>query len=448
METKLEKNVWILTIPIFIELAFFILMGSVDTLMISFYEKITPSAVGSVAAVGNASTVINLFGVLLNVVATGIGVVVSQYLGAKKQKEAKEAISSGILMQVFVGLFISLLLIFLGNLLFIVIETPVEIRTLSYDYLFYTAISLIFVSIGNAISAGLRSFGHAKKVMYTVIFANLGNVFFNYMFIFGRFGVNEMGVAGSAISTLIMRFIQLVILMFLLKRLIGVKPLKPTYNQEHSKKILRIGIPSALENMTYNLMQFVVLSFINKLGTQVISARTFVNTIMSYIFLFSGAFASGNAIVTGYYIGEGDYQGAYKNTLKTVLSTSVIVLVIVTVINLLSYQIASLLTEDKVVIQTIRNVLWVCFLLEIGRVLNLVVIQSLRATGDTLFPLIMAVISMLGLGIPFAYMFSNTLGLGLVGIYLGYSVDEMFRGVIMTVRWLKKSWMNRSLVEG
>ncbi len=448
METKLEKNVWILTIPIFIELAFFILMGSVDTLMISFYEKITPSAVGSVAAVGNASTVINLFGVLLNVVATGIGVVVSQYLGAKKQKEAKETISSGILMQVFVGLFISLLLIFLGNLLFIVIETPVEIRTLSYDYLFYTAISLIFVSIGNAISAGLRSFGHAKKVMYTVIFANLGNVFFNYMFIFGRFGVNEMGVAGSAISTLIMRFIQLLILMFLLKRLIGVKSLKPTYNQEHSKKILHIGIPSALENMTYNLMQFVVLSFINKLGTQVISARTFVNTIMSYIFLFSGAFASGNAIVTGYYIGEGDYQGAYKNTLKTVLSTSVIVLVIVTVINLLSYQIASLLTEDKVVIQTIRNVLWVCFLLEIGRVLNLVVIQSLRATGDTLFPLIMAVISMLGLGIPFAYLFSNTLGLGLVGIYLGYSVDEMFRGIIMTVRWLKKSWMNRSLVEG
>jgi Na+-driven multidrug efflux pump len=191
-----------------------------------------------------------------------------------------------------------------------------------------------------------------------------------------------------------------------------------------------------------------VLSFINKLGTQVISARTFVNTIMSYIFLFSGAFASGNAIVTGYYVGEGDYQGAYKNTLKTVLSTSVIVLIIVTAINLFSYQIASLLTEDKVVIQTIRNVLWVCFLLEIGRVLNLVVIQSLRATGDTLFPLIMAVISMLGLGIPFAYLFSNTLGLGLVGIYLGYSVDEMFRGVIMTVRWLKKSWMNRSLVEG
>lgn len=448
MNHKIEKNVWVLTIPIFIELAFFVLMGSVDTLMISFYEKVTPTAIGSVAAVGNASTVINLFGVLINVVSTGIGVVVSQYLGAKKLKDAKESIESGIFMQVFIGLLISILLISTGNLLFHLIKTPNEIMSLSYDYLFFTAISLVFVSIGNAISAGLRSYGHAKSVMYTVVFANFGNVFFNYMFIYGHFGAKEMGVAGAAIATLLMRFIQLIILAILLKKYIGVSVFTPKLRKNHTDKILKIGIPSALENMTYNVMQFVVLSFINKLGTQMISARTYVNTIMSYIFLFSGAFASGNAIVTGYYVGEKDYEGAYKNTLKTVLYTSLIVLGVVFIVNICSYQITRLLTEDVVIIKAVRQVLIVCFMLEIGRVLNLVVIQSLRATGDTLFPLIMAVISMLGLGIPFSYLFSHTLELGLVGIYLGYSVDELFRGIIMAVRWIKKTWMNKSLIEG
>ena len=101
MHKKLQKNIFILTLPIFIELTFFILMGSVDTIMISNYEKVNSFAYGSVAAVGNASTVINLFGVLLNVVSTGISVVVSQYLGAKKESDAKKTILTGIILQFF-----------------------------------------------------------------------------------------------------------------------------------------------------------------------------------------------------------------------------------------------------------------------------------------------------------------------------------------------------------
>jgi Na+-driven multidrug efflux pump len=85
-------------------------------------------------------------------------------------------------------------------------------------------------------------------------------------------------------------------------------------------------------------------------------------------------------------------------------------------------------------------------LLEIGRALNLIIIQALRATGDTTFPLVMAIISMLGIGITAAYVYSNVWQLGLLGIYLGLSTDELFRGLVMLFRWLKKSWVNKSLV--
>ncbi len=447
MTKKLQKNIFILTFPIFIELLFFILMGSVDTIMISGYEKANLFAIGSVAAVGNASTVINLFGVLINIVSAGISVVVSQYLGAKNEDGAKKAILTGILMQFIIGMLIATTLLTFGNLLFRLIETPIEIQSLSYDYLFYTAISLLFVAISNAISSALRSYGHTHEVMITVIIANVFNIVFNFIFIYGYLGAPEMGVAGAAVSTLLMRFLTMLVTFVFLNKLIGLSILNIRYDRSSMQKILKVGIPSALENMTYNLMQFVILSFVNKLGTEMITARTYVNTVLSYIYLFSGAFAAGNAIITGYYIGEEDYEGAYRNTLRTTVITILVVTFATLVVNLLLPFIAGLLTDNEAIIKTMRQIFLFVILLEIGRSLNLVIIQSLRAAGDTTFPLVMAIISMLGIGITASYLLSNTLHMGLLGIYLGITCDEFFRGLTMLIRWFKKVWMNKSLVK-
>lgn len=448
MHKKLQKNIFILTIPIFIELAFFIMMGTVDTIMISGYEKANSFAIGSVAAVGNASTVINLFGVLLNVVSTGISVVVSQYLGAKKESDAKKTILTGIIIQFFIGILIAGLLLLLGQSLFRLIGTPEEIINLSYQYLFYTAISLLFIAISNAISASLRSYGKTTAVMVTVIIANIFNIVFNFIFIYGYFGLPELGVAGAAISTMLMRFMIMLVSFGLLKGLLGLSIFKLSFHKIYMRKIFKVGIPSALENMTYNLLHFVILSFVNKLGTEMITARTYINTMLSYIYLFSGAFASANAIITGYLIGEEDTEGAFKNTLRTTAYTVVIVTCVVVLVNLLSTPIARFFTDDPVIIHTMKQVLKFAILLEIGRALNLVIIQSLRASGDTTFPLVMAIISMLGIGITATYVFSNTLGLGLLGIYLGLSTEELFRGLTMLYRWLRRSWIGKSLIRG
>jgi putative MATE family efflux protein len=447
MTKKLQKNILILTFPIFIELLFFILMGSVDTFMISGYEKANAFALGSVAAVGNASTVINLFGVLINIVSAGISVVVSQYLGAKNEEGAKKTILTGILMQVFIGMLIAGTLLIFGNLLFKLIDTPVEIQGLSYDYLFYTAISLFFVAISNSISSALRAYGHTHEVMITVIAANIFNIVFNFIFIYGYLGAPEMGVAGAAVSTMLMRFFTMLITFVLLKRLIGLSITQIRYDQRNMRKIIKVGLPSALENMTYNLMQFVILSFVNQLGTEMITARTYVNTVLSYIFLFSASFAAGNAIITGYYIGEEDYEGAYKNTLKTTAMAIGVVTIATIAVNLLLPLIANALTDNPVIIKTMRQIFLFVILLEIGRSLNLVIIQALRSAGDTTFPLVMAIISMLGIGITASYLFTNTLPLGLLGIYLGITCDEFFRGVTMLIRWFKKVWMHKSLVK-
>ena len=77
---------------------------------------------------------------------------------------------------------------------------------------------------------------------------------------------------------------------------------------------------------------------------------------------------------------------------------------------------------------------------EPGRILNVIIINSLRATGDTKFPVIMAVISMWGISVPLGCFLGIYMGWGLTGIWLGFAADEWVRGIAMVLRWKSKAW--------
>ncbi len=427
-------------IPIFIELALFILMGTIDTVMISIYEN-SKGLFGSVAAVGNASTVLNLFGVLINVISTGVGVVVSQYLGAKKYDEANQTVGTGVIIQIAVGIFIMVLLMTTGNALFSLIDTPNAIKGLAYDYLFYGSIGIIFVSITGAINAGLRSNGKGRQIVSGAVIANVGNILFNIIFIYGFWFIPELGVAGAAIATTLMRFMMLIVASIYLYKYVGHNVFKSKINKVHLNKILKIGLPSALENMSYNVLQFTILGFINKFGEGVITARTYANTITSYIFLFSGSFASANSIIVGYFVGEKEYLSAIKNTRKVTIIALIISFSVTMLINFLRVPIVGLLTKDEFIAKEVYKVLFLAIFIEVGRVLNMVHIQALRSANDTKVPLFTAILSMFGVGITFAYIFSIPLEMGMFGVYLGLLLDECLRGILNMVRFNKKRWL-------
>ena len=181
--------------PTFIELLFFMLMGTVDTLMLSNYSDY---AVGSV---GNSNTLIMMFAVLLLVVANGVAVLVSQYLGAKKSDVAHRVIGSGLIINLFVGFILASTLVLSADLLLNLVNTKVELFADSKTYLQVIAMSLFFVAISNVITASLRSYGFAKYITFVVMGANLLNILGNYVLINGHWGFPRLGVYGAALST-------------------------------------------------------------------------------------------------------------------------------------------------------------------------------------------------------------------------------------------------------
>ncbi len=414
------------------------LMGTMDTLMLSNYSDY------AVGAVGNSTTLINMFAVLLLIVANGVAVLVSQYLGAKKEHVAFRIIGNGLIVNFFVGLILSATIIASAPLILSLVNTENVLFAGSMDYLQVVGGSLLFVAVSNIATASLRSYNRAKYITYVVVVANILNIIGNFILIYGYLGFPSLGVLGAGISTLIVRIMMMITYLILLRKVIGVHLLKSRLYKDTTKQILKIGVPSALESWTYTLMQGVVLSMINRLGSDFTTARTYINTILTYIYIFSLAFASANAVMTGYYIGQKDYIKAHQESIKTAIRSFFIVFIMTLIVNLFSGSIMTLFTDNQTIVNTVRTVLWLAIILEFSRSLNLIFIQALRSAGDATFPLIMAVISMLGIAIPSAYVFGIVLGLGLFGIYMAYALDELIRAIFMVIRWQSRKWEAKS----
>lgn len=421
--------------PAFIELLFFMLMGTIDTLMLSSYDDF------AVGAVGNAVTLINMFAVLILVISTGVAILVSQHIGANQEERAKQVIGTGLIVNICVGLVLASGLYLLASPLLKMVNTDVIIFDDSMTYLRIISLSLFFLAISNVITGSLRSFGYARYVTYIVVFGNILNIIGNYLLIYGRLGFPSLGVFGASLSTLVVRGIMLMMFLVMLRQTLRVRKEHLRLNRMHLKKVLGIGLPSALESWVYTLMQGTILSIINGLGAEYVVARTYINTMLTYVYVCSLALATANAIITGYAVGEKDYEKAYRHTFDVVIKSFMVVGVVTLLLNIFSYQVLSLFTSNPMIIRIARNVLWIVIFLEIGRATNLVIIQALRSSGDARYPLRMAIISMLGLAIPLAFILARTLSLGLFGIYLALAFDEMHRAFWMAKRWRSKRWI-------
>jgi len=439
----MQKNLFKLSWPIYIELLFFMLMGIADTLMLSQYSDL------AVASVGNANRIVGLFTVLLNVVAIGVGVVVSQYIGAGEKKEAKSAIKAGIYSNFLIGIIIFLVLQTLGSLIFRIINVDASIVSDSLLYLRIVSFGLLFLSITQATSSGFKSFGMTKTIMVVVGATNVLNVILNFFLIFGIGPFPELGVRGAAISTTFSKGIMVIVALTLLYKRLGVHPFFVHFRplRVHFTKIIKIGLPSAAEHFTYQFTQVIILGFVNTIGVAAVTTQIYVQNLTMPVLVFALAVAQGNQVIVGWHVGAREYDDAYKRTLRSLKIAVAGVVVIVLVMYFNASHLLRFFTDDETIISMGQRVMTVVIFLEMGRLSNLVVIQSLRATGDVIFPVVIGIMSMFGVSVVLSYVLGLHFGLGLIGIYIGFAADEITRGTLVFIRWLRKDWIGKRVIE-
>ncbi|MBV5113481.1 MATE family efflux transporter [Bacillus altitudinis] len=440
VQAKSEKShpsLFALTWPIFIEISLYMLMGSADTLMLSQYSD------NSVAAVGVSNQLLNLLIVMFSFITTGTTIVIAQLLGAGRKQEATQV--------AYVSLGTNFLISFVISLLMFVLAVPIlHMMGLSSELMPDATVFLQIVGLLSFIqalimtySAILKSYGFTRDTMYVTIGMNLLNVAGNYLVIFGPFGFPVLGVMGVALSTSFARLIGLTAMILIVRHRIGLRfSFKRMFyiQRTHLKKLLKIGIPSAGEQLSYNGSQMIITLFITFMGTQALAAKVYTQNLMMFIMLFGAAISQGTQILIGRLIGAKEFDAAYRRCMKSLYWAIAISLLSSTALSLSSTHLLTFFTSNSEIIQIASLLLILTIILEPGRSFNMVIINSLRAAGDAKFPVYMAMISMWGIGLPIAYLLGIQLEMGLIGVWISFIVDEWVRGIFMYRRWRSRVW--------
>jgi putative MATE family efflux protein len=433
-----------ITWPIFVELFLQVIMGSTDTIMLSHISD------DAVAAVGVANQLIFLCILIFSFVSSGTAVVLSQYLGAGLKDETKKVTAISITLNLVIGLVISLFMVIFRTELVSFFHLPEHIAELGEQYLMIVGGTVFLQAVLITVSSILRANGYTRDAMMISITMNVIHLIGNAILIFGLMGFPEMGVIGVSISTAISRAIALALILKLLYDRIPINLKLRDYitiDGIQIKRILKIGVPAAGEQICFNLSQLAITAIIAMLGAASLTTRVYTQNIISFILVFGLAMGQGTQILIGYKAGARDFEGAYHQLLKSLRYSLVMTVAIAIVVAIFREPLLSFFTKDDEIISMGSTLLLLCLILEPGRTFNLVVINSLRATGDANISLIMGFISMWGISVPLAYFLGIHLGFGLQGIWIAFIVDEWFRGITMYFRWRSRVWEKKVLVQ-
>lgn len=430
--------------PIFIETALVLMLGVVDTIMLSQHSD------EAVAAVGVVNQLIHLAVLVFQVISFGTTVLCSQYLGAKLKERMVQTTGVAILLNTITGLLMSAALYFGSSTLLHLMGLRPELYTEALNYMHIVGAFMFFQAISLAISASLRA---ADKVMYPMmvtVVVNILNIIGNYVLIFGKFGAPALGVEGAAISTSIARGVSMLILFIILfKKHIPSFPMKlfRPFPWIELKNLLKIGLPSAGEEISYSSTQVVITYFINMLGNEALATRTYCWNMLFFVLVFSISIAQAGSILIGHLVGQRRVQAAYlmgRFTHNISISISFFLALFMAIIG---GEVLNMLTDNPEIIELGKGVFWINVFLEVGRATNIWATQSLRATGDVNFPFYVGIVVQWIVSVGGSYLLGVHWGFGLLGMWASFALDEDIRGAIFVFRWKSKKWATKGFVK-
>lgn len=438
LKTRLRKITW----PILIELILMSLLGSIDIFMLSKYSD---NAVAVVGIINQLTWMINL---AFSIITAGTAILLTQYIGAKQsKKDIVQVCGISFTINTVIGAIVSILMLAGGASLFKLLNTPNELALLGNGYMKIIGGFTFVVALMMTSTAILRSYGHTKTCMKITLLMNVINVVGNYMLIFGKLGMPELGVSGAAIATSFSRVVALVFLLYKVYKVVlfdFTKKMLKNINIQHFKNIIKIGIPTVGEQFSYNITQLIITSFINTMSISSIAAKGYVNNIVFVSFMFSAAVGQGLSIIIGQLIGEGEKEKAYALYKYGIKISLVITFVSSIGLALAGRFIMGIFTDNKEIIAISFLLLIVDIVLEPGRALNLVGINGIRATGDVKYPVYIAIFSMWTFAVGLAYFLGIVMKMGLVGIWIAFAIDEWVRGILIYRRWKSRKWESKA----
>ena len=293
-----------------------------------FYNMVDSVVVGNfvgknaLAAVGTCGSICFLFFSLSGGLASGIGIIVAQYFGAKNNKGVRTTIASSYFVLIISSVIVTLIGIILCRPILKLISCPPSILDDAAIYLRYTVLGMIFIAFYNGVSSILRALGDSKTPLYFLILASIINVVLDLVFVvyfkWGVFGVSVATVLAQAISAVTsLIYAHTKVSYFRL----SAKDLLP--NMTIVARSFKLGVPMAMQSSLIAISCIVLQGVVNSFGETVMAAFTIQNRIEQLVQMPYQSLSAAVTTFAGQNYGAGDIkrvrQGMRKSSLISLI---------------------------------------------------------------------------------------------------------------------------------
>ena len=430
-------------------------IGACDTVMVSSVGE------AGVSGVSLIDQLTQLFIQLFAAFATGGAVVSSQYLGHKSDEKARTAARQLLNISTFVALVIIAICLplrhFILNLIYGKIDESVMQNALIYFV--WVLLSFPFLAIYNSCAALFRSMGNSKISLKVSLMMNLTNIAGNAVLIYGA----KIGVAGAGIATLASRIVAAIVMLYLLarpsakinSRIYLEKLWKIEIRFDMIKKILKVAIPSGIENSVFHIGKILVYSFMSGFGLAAIAANAITNTIAGFSNIPAQAIGLASVTVIGQCIGAGEKEQAKSYGRKLMKEAYIGMFCVATVIFLLAPLLVRAFNLSDEARSLATGVIRTCMVANIFFwPMAFTLPNILRASGDVKYTMAVSNISMWLFRVLFSFLISKYLlfkfpentALALYGIWFGMYIDWVFRGLCFGLRFHRNRWLEKKVI--
>ena len=430
-------------VPLFFEQLLVMLVGIMDTFIVSYVGE---AAVSGVSLVNSFNTI---FIYLFTALASGGAVVISQYIGNKDQKNSVRSSSQLLMFSTLFSIVLTCIVLMFHQAILSALFGKVEIDVMNacITYIVISALSYPFIAIYNAGASLFRSMGKTKTTMYVSLASNIINVIGNCIGVF----VLHAGVAGVAIPSLIARAFSAIVITKLCfqqnQMTYYTKKDLFAFDTDILRRVLSIAVPNGIENGIFQFVKVALSSVVALFGTYQIAANGVAQSIWSLAALMGVTLGPVYITVIGQCMGSGNQEQAkyyFKKLNKLALVLLIVwnlIVLALTPLFMHFYQLSS---------ETLQLIF---YFVVIHGVFNAIVYpisgplsNGLRAAGDVKFTMIVSIASTLLARFVFSIIFAIYLNMGVIGIAFAMCLDWTIRAVIFYCRYRSLKWLEFKVI--
>lgn len=440
--TKEFKYNWQLAAPV--------MLGMLGHTFVSFIDNVMVGQLGTaeLAAVSLGNSFMFIAMSIGIGFSTAITPLIAEADGEGNFEKGKSSFKHGLFLCTIVGVAVYLMVIISKPLMYYM-KQPIEVVELAIPYLNFVAISLIPLVIFQAFKQFGDGLSMTKYPMYATLLANILNVFFNYVFIFGKLGFPEYGIVGAAYGTLISRIIMVLFLWWLLKNRTKskdyMKDLKIfVLDKLMLKKLINLGAPSAMQ-MFFEVAIFTAAIWLSGLlGKNPQAANQIAINLASMTFMVAMGLSVASMIRVGNQKGLKKYTELRRIAFSIFLLATIFATVFCVMFFALHEHLPKLyldlddvtnFADNTEVIKIASKLLFLAAIFQLSDSLQVVILGALRGLQDVKIPTIITFISYWIIGFPVSYFLGKEEAYGSFGIWLGLLAGLTSAAILLYIRF-------------